>query len=95
MTTAKHEIHKVCLVVRNYPESSFWCFACAMLAAAVEGNLYLLGALLVTQLVMLAHIVRRMWAPPITITIRPEFGRIAIPSQPRAPRVEGHRHARH
>lgn len=93
--TFRHEAHKVCVVARAYPESTFWLITCATLAAAINGNLYVLLPLLAAQLLIIGHVVRRMWAPPIVITVRPEAGRVVLPAQPGPPRIERHRHARH
>lgn len=93
--TLRHEAHKVCVVVRAYPTAMFWILGCASLYAASEGNSYALVPLLVVQFVVAVHVVRRMWSPPIVISIKPETGRIIMPTQPRAPRIERHRHVRH
>jgi len=93
--TIKHEAHKACIIVRTYPESSFWLMTCAALAAGVAGNYYVLTPLLAAQLLMIGHVVRRMWSPPIVIAVRPETGQVVLPTQSRAPGMERHRHARH
>jgi hypothetical protein len=93
--TVRHQAHRACVIIRAYPESSFWLMTCATLAAGLERNLWTLVPLLVIQFVTVLHVVRRMWAPPIVITVHPKSGQIILPPQPKAPEIERHRHARH
>jgi hypothetical protein len=93
--TARHQAHRVCVIIRAYPESSFWIMACAMLAAGLERNLWVLIPLLVIQFVTVLHVVRRMWAPPIVISVHHRDGQVVLPTQPKAPETERRRHARH
>lgn len=94
----RHEAHRVCVIVRAYPTSAFWVLTCVALAAGVDGNVAVLGPLLVLQLTLLLHMSRRMWSPPVLISVGrpPDQPPTLIPPQPGPhPSERRHRHARH
>lgn len=67
--TVRSEAHRVCVITRAYPTTSFWVLMCGTLAAGSDANLFVLGPLLLCQLGLVTHLAHRMWSPPVLISL--------------------------
>jgi len=97
MTTVRHEAHRICVIVRLYPTTGFWLLTCAIVAADLEEAHAALWILLGTQFLLIVHMAREMWSPPVLISLSQAdhpATLIPIPAQP-GPHPSERRHHRH